>query len=126
MTGRVIGAFPLPVAADAETALYRVVQESLWNVAKHAGASAVEVEFRDLGGVVEVTVADDGRGFRPTSSAALLRNGHFGLVGMRERLESTGGLLVVDSLPGAGTRVTARVPRTAGWGRRARAWEGAA
>ncbi len=126
VTGRVTGAFLLPVAADTETALYRVVQESLWNVAKHAGASAVEVEFRDLGGVVEVTVADDGRGFRPTSSAALLRNGHFGLVGMRERLESTGGLLVVDSLPGAGTRVTARVPRTAGWGRQARTWEGAA
>ena len=126
VSGRVTGSFLLPVAADTETALYRVVQEGLWNVAKHACASAVEVEFRDLGGVVEVTVADDGRGFRPTSSAALLRNGHYGLVGMRERLEATGGLLVVDSLPGAGTRLTARVPRTAGWGRQASTWEGAA
>jgi signal transduction histidine kinase len=126
VSGRVTGALLTPVAADTETALYRVVQEALWNVGKHAGASAVEVELRDLGGSVELTVSDDGQGFRPTSSASLLHDGHFGLVGMRERLESTGGLLVVDSVPGAGTRLTARVPRTADQGHEARTLEGAA
>ncbi|HYO19838.1 MAG TPA: histidine kinase, partial [Dermatophilaceae bacterium] len=93
--GRVSGTLLTPLAADTETALYRVVQEALWNVAKHADATAVEVELLDLGGIVELTVADDGRGFRQASSTSLLRDGHFGLVGMRERLESTGGMLVV-------------------------------
>ena len=113
VVGRVSGALLAPLPPDTETALYRVVQEALWNVAKHADATAVEVELRDLGGVVELTVADDGQGFRPESSTSLLRDGHYGLVGMRERIESTGGLLVVESDPGAGTRLTARVPRTA-------------
>lgn len=112
VVGRVRGALLAPLPPDTETALYRVVQEALWNVAKHANATAVEVELRDLGGVVELTVADDGQGFRPESSTSLLRDGHYGLVGMRERIESTGGLLVVESDPGAGTRLTARIPRT--------------
>ncbi len=124
--GQVGGALLTPLPPDTETALYRVVQEALWNVAKHAGATAVEVELRDLGGSVELTVTDDGTGFHPASSTSLLRDGHFGLVGMRERLESTGGLLVVESVPGAGTRLTARVPRAADQGRVARTLEGAA
>jgi signal transduction histidine kinase len=113
MVGRVNGTLLESLPSDTETALYRVVQEALWNVAKHANATSVEVELRDLGGVVELMVADDGQGFRPESSTSLLRDGHYGLVGMRERIESTGGLLVVESDPGAGTRLTARVPRTA-------------
>jgi signal transduction histidine kinase len=125
VSGRVTGTLLTPLAADTETALYRVLQEALWNVTKHANATAVEVELHDLGGVVELTVADDGRGFRQASSTSLLRGGHFGLVGMRERLESTGGLLVVESVPGAGTRLTARVPRTAHQGARVRTLEGA-
>jgi signal transduction histidine kinase len=124
--GGVSGALHAPLPDDTETALYRVVQEALWNVAKHADATAVEVELRDLGGIVELTVADDGRGFRPAASTELLRDGHFGLVGMRERIESTGGLLVVESAPGAGTRLTASVPRASDLGHRARALEGAA
>ena len=113
VVGRVSGALLLPLAPDTETALYRVVQEALWNVAKHADATTVEVELRDLGGIVELSVTDDGQGFRPASSTSLLRDGHFGLVGMRERLASAGGVLVVESVPGAGTRLTARVPRPA-------------
>ena len=71
-------------------------------------------------------VTDDGTGFHPASSTSLLRDGHFGLVGMRERLESTGGLLVVESVPGAGTRLTARVPRAADQDQRRWNVEGAA
>jgi signal transduction histidine kinase len=95
-------------------------------VAKHADATAVQVELHDLGGIVELTVADDGQGFRPAPSTSLLRDGHFGLVGMRERIESTGGLLVVESMLGSGTRLVARVPRTADLGDPARTLEGAA
>jgi signal transduction histidine kinase len=124
--GRVTGALLTELPADTETALYRVVQEALWNVAKHADATAVQVELHDLGGIVELTVADDGQGFRPAPSTSLLRDGHFGLVGMRERIESTGGLLVVESMLGSGTRLVARVPRTADLGDPARTLEGAA
>jgi signal transduction histidine kinase len=122
----VTGSLLAPLADDTETALYRVVQESLWNVAKHADATTVEVALRDLGGIVELMVADDGRGFRPASSTVLLRDGHFGLVGMRERIESIGGLLVVESEPGSGTRLTASVPRAADLEYRVRTLEGAA
>ena len=124
--GRVEGVLTLPLADDTETALYQVVHEALWNVAKHAGATTVEIELHDLGGIVELTVADDGKGFRPATSSSLLRDGHFGLVGMRERLASAGGVLVVESVPGAGTRLTARVPRPADQGTQAGTWEGAA
>jgi signal transduction histidine kinase len=124
--GQVGGALLTPLPPDTETALYRVLQEALWNVAKHAGATSVEVELQDLGGTVELCVTDDGTGFHPASSTSLLRDGHFGLVGMRERLESTGGLLIVESVPGAGTRLTARVPRAADQGRLVRTLEGAA
>ena len=67
-----------------------------------------------------------GRASDPASSTSLLRDGHYGLVGMRERIESTGGLLVVESDPGAGTRLTARVPRAAGLGHEPMTLEGAA
>ncbi len=126
VVGRMDGALLTPLPPDTETVLYRVVQEALWNVGKHAGATVVEVEVRDLGDAVELTVADDGLGFIPASSTALLRAGHFGLAGMRERLESAGGVLVVESTPGSGTRLTARVPRSAEPGRTARILEGAA
>ena len=55
MGGQVGGALLTPLPPDIETALYRVVQEALWNVAKHAGATTVDVELQDLGGIVELT-----------------------------------------------------------------------
>ena len=85
-------------------------------MAKHADATTVEVELHDLGGVVELTVADDGKGFHPAISSSLLRDGHFGLVGMRERLASAGGVLVVESVPGAGTRADGAGPADRGPG----------
>jgi signal transduction histidine kinase len=120
----VTGGLMAPLADDTETALYRVVQEALWNVDKHADATSVGVVLRDLGGMVELTVADDGRGFRPASSTTLIRDGHFGLVGMRERIASIGGMLVVDSGPDCGTRLTASVPRAGALEQRAAVLEG--
>ncbi len=111
ISGTVKGALLTPLAPDAETVLYRVVQEALWNVGKHANATAVDVELHDRGDSVELTVADDGQGFHLAPASSLLRDGHYGLVGMRERLEATDGKFTIDTAPGTGTRLTARVPR---------------
>jgi len=90
---------------EVETALYRIVQEAVTNAVKHAGADEVDVAVRESGGSVEVRIRDAGRGFEPLESTT-----GFGLVGMRERIESLGGTLTIASAPGAGTTVTARVP----------------
>jgi signal transduction histidine kinase len=87
-----------------ETALYRIVQESLTNVAKHAGAASASVVVGRSGEGVRVVVEDDGHGF-DTAAA----DGGLGLVSMRERAELVGGKLVVES-SAAGTTVTAAVP----------------
>jgi two-component system, NarL family, sensor histidine kinase DevS len=94
------------LAPEVETTVYRVVQESLTNVVKHARASSVELHVRCDGPQLEVRVADDGIGFDPDGAQAA----GFGLTGMRERVELAGGELSV--LPGAvaGTTVRARLP----------------
>jgi signal transduction histidine kinase len=87
-----------------ETAIYRLVQEALTNVAKHARASRVEVVVAELGDQVIVTVTDDGVGFDPDAAAE-----GFGLLGMRERLTLLEGTLAVES--GAdGTTIRCRIP----------------
>jgi signal transduction histidine kinase len=91
------------LAPETESTIYRLVQEALTNVAKHAGAECVRVEVARANGTVEVVVEDDGRGFDPAAATEGL-----GLVGMRERVELTGGRLDIRSRPG--TRVTARLP----------------
>jgi signal transduction histidine kinase len=88
---------------EVESTIYRVVQEALTNVTKHAAAERVQVEVARTNGTVEVVVADDGRGFDPGA-----RSGGLGLVGMRERVELSGGRLEIRC--GPGTRVTARLP----------------
>jgi signal transduction histidine kinase len=93
------------LAPDLETVLYRVTQESLNNVGKHAGASRVTVSLAAANGSVRLRINDDGVGFEPVAANRLLNDGHFGLAGMRERVEMVGGSLVVDSLPGRGTTV---------------------
>jgi len=90
---------------EIETALYRLVQEALTNVLKHAGAGRVRVSLtRDAAGVTAV-VEDDGSGFD-----AAARNGGLGLSGMRERLGIVGGRLTIDSSSGRGTTLVAEVP----------------
>jgi signal transduction histidine kinase len=93
------------LAPDLETVLYRVTQESLNNVGKHAGASRVTVSLAAENGSVRLRINDDGVGFDPAVAGRLLGEGHFGLVGMRERVEMVGGHLSIDSCPGQGTTV---------------------
>lgn len=99
---------PEPLAPAIETSCYRVVQEALTNITRHARPGHVKVRVRVEDGVARVMVRDDGKGFDP---AAALRAGRSrGLVGMRERAELLGGTLEIDSAPGEGTTVTAGIP----------------
>jgi signal transduction histidine kinase len=95
---------------DRETVLYRVVQEALTNVAKHSGASRVTVYLRADDGQVETRVSDDGIGFDSLHAGEMTNRGHYGLAGMRERVELAGGTYRLISAPGYGTVVLARVP----------------
>ncbi|GAB3767111.1 hypothetical protein GCM10028796_27720 [Ramlibacter monticola] len=91
------------------TGVFRIVQESLQNVAKHAEATQVEVELNSEGDYLLLRVQDDGIGFRPSQPR---KPQSLGLVGLRERAQLMRGELRVDSSPGAGTRVEARIPTT--------------
>jgi signal transduction histidine kinase len=96
--------------AAAETALFRIVQEALVNIVKHAQASECTVTMEADAEQATLTVADNGRGFDASGPVPL---GHLGVVGMRERADAIGANLRVDSDPGAGTRVIVQVPRAA-------------
>ncbi len=99
------------VDPEAETVLYRVVQEALTNIAKHAGASHAWVRLAAVDGQVELQIRDDGVGFDTDQLAALVKSGHFGLAGMRERVEMAGGSYQLSSDPGDGTTITVLLPR---------------
>jgi signal transduction histidine kinase len=90
---------------ELETAAYRLVQEALTNVAKHAEANTVKVLVSDSAGELTIEVSDDGRGFDATTIA----DHGFGLAGMRERVVLVGGTLSIESAPGS-TVLTARLP----------------
>ena len=98
---------------EAELALYRIVQEALSNVVRHAHATRVAVRIAREPARVLVTVDDDGRGFAPAEAAARDQGG-LGLFGMNERAAYLGGRVEIDSRPGAGTRVRAEVPAAGG------------
>lgn len=89
-----------------EVALFRLIQESLNNVVKHAAATRAEVAVHFLPGAVSVEVADNGRGFDPAS----IGEGHYGIFGMRERVQLLKGQFALDSQPGKGTSVRFTVP----------------
>jgi signal transduction histidine kinase len=94
-----------------ETMFYRMVQEMLTNVRKHARAQRAQVELVREGGHVRLTVRDDGCGFDVGEALARSRQrGRVGLGGMRERVEAAGGTLEIISAPGQGTTITAVVP----------------
>jgi signal transduction histidine kinase len=95
------------LTAEAELALYRIVQEALSNVARHAGAGTVRVRLVAGAGTVTATVADDGRGF---AVEAELASGGLGLFGMQERAGYVGGTVAIESEPGGGTQVRATIP----------------
>jgi signal transduction histidine kinase len=98
---------PPAVAGDVSLVLFRVMQEALHNVTKHAAARRVTVSLRGDAGEIQLEVADDGVGFDPK---AVVPDRALGLVGMRERLSLVDGECAIESRPGAGTRLRARVP----------------
>jgi signal transduction histidine kinase len=104
---------PVPVRLEVRTAarlperveltVYYVISEALTNVAKHAGASAAHVDVEAVGGVIRLSVSDDGVGGADPARGS-------GLAGLRDRVEAIGGTLIVRSCPGAGTRLIAELP----------------
>jgi signal transduction histidine kinase len=92
---------------ELETVLYRVTQEALTNVAKHAHASHAWVELKEEEGAVVLFLRDDGVGFVPGAMSDLVEQGHFGLMAIRERIEMAGGHCELYSRPGAGTTIKA-------------------
>jgi signal transduction histidine kinase len=105
-THLIIGNLP-PLLPALEETLYHIAQEALNNALKHAGATAVTVQLtQEPDSAVQLVVADNGRGF---DLAAALKQGGMGLANMRQRAESHGGTLTVDSVPGQGTTITAQV-----------------
>ena len=92
--------------AEVETTLYRIVQEALTNIVKHAGASRVSILLVRRSGTATVVIEDNGQGFDPAD----LREERMGIVGMRERVELHEGRLTVESTPGTGTTLVAEVP----------------
>jgi two-component system sensor histidine kinase UhpB len=102
---------PAELEDDAQTALYRVAQEALANVGRHAGATRVEVELIATGETSELRISDDGDGFDPSSPRSGESAGAgLGLKGMAERARLVGGELDVRSAPGSGTTLTLRIP----------------
>lgn len=99
----------LDVPVGAELQVLRIVQEALANVRKHSKAGHADVRVEKIGNEICITVGDDGIGFNPTELGRA-EFPRFGLSSMRERAESVGGRLRVDSAPGGGTRVTIEVP----------------
>ena len=95
---------------DKRTALYRVAQEALTNVARHAQASRAEVKIQKLDGAVCMKIIDNGRGFQTKGVLHAKPSKRLGLLGMGERLEMVGGKLTVTSAPGKGTTVIAQIP----------------
>ena len=99
------GGAPSRLLGEIESTVYRVVQEAINNVVKHAQAGKLQVEVVEADGSVVLTIRDDGSGFEASRPGA-----GFGLVGMRERVELVDGRLVIDSMPGRGTVVRAEIP----------------
>jgi len=92
---------------EVETALYRIIQETLTNVARHAGARSVSVLIERRNGNVIAVVEDDGAGFE---AAEVENERHLGMLGMRERAELLGGRLTIESTPGSGASVFVEIP----------------
>ncbi len=96
------------LGGSAQLTVYRLVQESLTNMSKYANATQAEITLADFEGYIAVEVRDDGKGF----SVENMRPGSHGLAGMRHRVEAAGGRLTVTSTPGAGTQISAVLPKS--------------
>lgn len=108
---------PRPLPAAVEHHLFRIGVEALTNAVRHSGASRVDIELRFAGDGTDLIVRDDGSGFAP---AEVAQGEHFGLRGIRERVDKLGGTLALDCRHGQGTRLAVRVPAPAAAGERQR------
>jgi signal transduction histidine kinase len=88
-----------------ETQLFRIAQEALTNIARHSGATEVLVALAELGNILRLTVADNGKGMKPRPDSIGI-----GLVGMRARARVAGGTLSLESRPGEGVRISVEIP----------------
>ena len=105
---------PSALSPEQELAIYRITQEALNNVRRHARAGCVSVSLSFQPDEVRLDVVDDGQGFTPPSTLAeLAETGHFGLMGIQERVWAAGGALAVVSSPGHGTHVSVTIPADA-------------
>jgi PAS domain S-box-containing protein len=95
------------LSPDAQMQLFRIIQEAFSNARKHAQTDCVQLSFEIIDGKLRTRIQDNGRGFDPTQTAG---EGHFGLRFMRERAESLGGRLQVDSSPGEGVCIEVEIP----------------
>ncbi|MDQ2840715.1 MAG: PAS domain-containing protein [Acidobacteriota bacterium] len=102
-------ALPAHLPDPVATALFRITQEALHNIAKHAGDTPVEIILAGLDGHLQLTVADQGSGFETHGP---LSHG-LGLVSMQERVRSLGGVVAIESAPGQGTQITVKIPLAA-------------
>jgi signal transduction histidine kinase len=105
VTTTVVGDYPLP--AEVQIALYRIAQESLNNIIKHARASQARVSLHCTDEQVTLDIGDDGLGFDPDAAQAH----HLGLEIMYERAQAIGAMLKIESRPGHGTRIEVEWPR---------------
>ena len=96
---------------SGEIALFRIVQEALNNVVKHAGATSVTIALHWSQGHLALAVSDNGAGYDPAVIPNTRRRQGLGMVTMRERAEALGGTFDIDAAPGRGTSVRIRVPR---------------
>src|SRR5262249_24406375 len=93
--------------ADVELCIYRILQESLQNIAKHSGAGRVKIVLENTAAEIRLTISDAGRGF---NRSAVMKKGGLGLLSMEERALSIGAGLTVNSSPDAGTEICLSVP----------------
>jgi PAS domain S-box-containing protein len=98
-------------AAEVEIALFRIAQEALNNVAKHASAKAVVIALESAGSEYIMSVVDDGTGFRPAGERTDRPRLNLGMVTMRERAQAVRGRLSIEPRPSGGTQLTVRVPK---------------
>jgi signal transduction histidine kinase len=94
-----------------EVNLYRIAQEALTNVVKHAEATSIVVQLLGNDQGVRMSIEDDGKGFVHSSQRAPSSSGGMGILSMRERAASFGGTLTIESVPGKGTSILVDIPK---------------
>lgn len=98
------------LGAAKRTVLFRVAQEALTNVARHAHATQVKMSISEISGAIRMEISDNGKSFQVADVLGAKSPKRLGLIGMKERIEMVGGKLEIESTPGHGTRVRAEIP----------------